>query len=112
MGIYICNDFSHHRAEQAISAVLAEDCKNWNKLLTDEEFRVIKALSAVLEPFSYLTDALSGEKIVTVLAIRPVMKHIAEVLTMVKDTDSRFIKEVKQKISNDISKRYDDERIQ
>ena len=98
--------------QQAISAVLAEDRKNWNKLLTDEEFQVIEALSTVLEPFSYLTDALSGEKIVTVSAIRPVMKHIAEILTMVKDTDSRFIQEVKQKISNDISKRYDDERIQ
>jgi len=68
----------------------------------------------VLEPFSYLTDALFGEKIVTVLAILPVMKHIAKVLTMVKETDSRFIKEVinKQKISNDISKHFDDERIQ
>jgi len=40
------------------------------------------------------------------------MKHIVEVLTMVKETDLRFIKEVKQKISNDISKCYDVERIQ
>ena len=37
------------------------------------------------------------------------MKHIAEVLTMIKETDSRFIKEVKQKIYYDY---YDDERIQ
>ena len=98
--------------QQAISAVLAEDRKNWHKLLTDEEFRVIEALCTVLEPFSYLTDALSGEKSVTVSAIRPVMKHIVDVLTVVKDSDSRFIKEVKQKINNDITKRYDDESIQ
>ena len=98
--------------QQAISAVLAEDHKNWHKLLTDEEFRVIEALSSVLEPFSYLTDALSAEKTVTVSAIHPVMKHIANVLTADKDTDSRFIKEIKQKINNDISKRYYDDRIQ
>jgi len=34
--------------QQAISAVLAEDRKNWNKLLTDEEFQVIEALYTVL----------------------------------------------------------------
>ena len=37
------------------------------------------------------------------------MQYIA---TMVKETDSRFIKEVIQKISCDISKRYGDEKIQ
>ena len=81
-------------------------------MLTDEEFKVIEALSAVLEPFSYLTDVLSGEKTVTVSAIRPVMKHIIDVLTMHKDADSRLIKEIKQKIKDDIMKRYDDDSIQ
>jgi len=37
-----------------------------------------------------------------VSAICPVMKHNAKVLTMAKETDLRFIKEVKQKIYNDI----------
>ena len=40
------------------------------------------------------------------------MKHIADVLTVDKDTDWRFTKEIKQKINNDISKRYNDDRIQ
>ena len=98
--------------QQAISAVLAEDRKNWHKLLTDEEFKVVEALSAVLEPFSYPTDALSGEKTVTVSTIRPVMKHIIDVLTMHKDTDSRLTKDIKQKIKDDIMKRYNDDCIQ
>ena len=92
--------------QQAISAVLTEDHKNWHKFLTDEEFRVIEALSSVFEPFFYLTDAPSAEKTVTMSAICPVMKHIADVLTADKDTDLRFIKEIKQKINNDISRRY------
>ena len=98
--------------QQAISAVLAEDCKNWHKLLTDEEFKVVEALSAVLEPFSYLTSALSGEKTVTVSALHPVTQHIIDVLTMHKDTDSRLTKEIKQKIKGDIVKRYNDDYIQ
>jgi len=40
------------------------------------------------------------------------MKHIVDVLTVAKDSDSRFIKEVKQKINNDITMRYDDDSIQ
>jgi len=95
--------------QQAISAVLAEDHKNWNKLLTDKEFWVIKASSIVFEPFTYLTNAHYAEKIVTVSTIHPVMKHKTEVLTMVKETDSRL---TKQKIRNDNSKCSDDERIQ
>ena len=98
--------------QQPISAVLTEDRKNWHKMFTDEEFKVIEALSAVLEPLSYLTDALSGEKTVTLSAIHPVMKHIIDVLTMHKDTDSRLTKEIKQNIKDDIIKRYDDDSIQ
>ena len=62
MGSTYAMTFCIIEQQQAISVVLAEDRKNWNKLLTDEEFQVIKALSTVL---SYLTDALSGEKIVS-----------------------------------------------
>jgi len=40
--------------QQAISAVLAENCKNWHKLLTDEEFRIIEALCTVLNFFPIL----------------------------------------------------------
>jgi len=39
--------------QQAISTVLAEDRKNWHKLLADEECRVIEALCTVLKPFSW-----------------------------------------------------------
>ena len=42
------------------------------------------------------------------------MKHIIDVLTMHKDTDSTLIKEIKQKMKDDnnIMKRYNDDCIQ
>jgi len=98
--------------QQAISAVLSEDHTNWHKLLTHEGNWVIEELYTVIEPFPYLTDALSGEKSVMVSAIQPVTKDIVDALTVRKDSDSKFIKEVKQKINNDITNQYDDDGIQ
>ena len=60
--------------QQAISAVLAEDQKNWYRMPSDSEFL------RLLKPLSTLTDALSGEKQVTISAILPVLKHIQKKL--------------------------------
>lgn len=61
--------------QQAISSVLAEDWKNWLKMPTDGEFAVLEAVVSVLKPLSYLTEAVSGEKQITALAVLPVLKH-------------------------------------
>ena len=61
--------------QQAVSAILAEDRKNWYIMPTDAEFSVLEGLVEVLKPLSYLTDALSGEKQVTASAVLPVVKH-------------------------------------
>ena len=47
---------------------------------SDHEFATLEAMSSVLEPF---TDASSGEKVVTVSAVRPLLKHIPEELVAV-----------------------------
>ena len=52
--------------QQAISGVLAEDRKNWCKMPTDAEVSTMEIVINVLKPLSFLTDALSGEKQVTV----------------------------------------------
>jgi len=51
--------------QQAISPVLAEDCKHRHKMPTASEFSTLEAIFKVFHPLSYLTDALSGEKCVT-----------------------------------------------
>jgi len=38
----------------AISAVLAEDRRNWHKLLIDKEIRLIEELCTVLENINYI----------------------------------------------------------
>ena len=48
--------------QQAINAVLAEDRKNWYRMLSDSTFSVLETVVAVLKPLSILTDALPGGK--------------------------------------------------
>ena len=93
--------------QQAVSAVLAEDRKNWYRMPTDAEFSVLEGLVEVLKPLSYLTNALSGEKQVTASAVLPVMKHEESKLSAAS-TDSQLANEMKQTIWNDLEARYSD----
>ncbi len=52
------------------------------------------------------TDALSGEKNVTVSAIRPLLKHILEELVASTDVDCALVKEMKETIADDLQARY------
>ena len=64
--------------QKAISAVLAEDRKNWHHMPTDQEFSVLETVAAVLKPLSVFTDALSGEKHLTISTVQPLLKHIVD----------------------------------
>ena len=72
---------------------------------TDAEFSTMETIVEVLKPLSYLTDALSGEKQVTVSAVLPVMKHVKNRLSPV-DTDSRLSKQMKEVMWGDLQARY------
>ena len=89
--------------QQAICAVLAEDRKNWYRMPSDTEFAVLETVVSVLKPLSTLTDALSGEKQVTVSANRPILKHIQTILTEA-NTDSRLAVQMKNAISADLQR--------
>lgn len=97
--------------QQAICAVLAEDRKNWHQIRmpSDSEFSVLEAVAAILRPLSVFTDALSGEKSVTVSAIRPLLNHIIQDLLHVSLDDCAIIKE--KKISDKLQARYISQEI-
>ena len=92
--------------QQALCAVLAEDRKNWHRMPSDSEFSTLEAVSSVLQPLTVFTDALSGEKNVTVSAIRPLLKHILEELVASTDVDCALVKEMKETIADDLQARY------
>ena len=92
--------------QQALCAVLAEDRRNWHRMPSDSEFSTLEAVSSVLQPLTVFTDALSGEKNVTVSAIRPLLKHILEELVASTDVDCALVKEMKETIADDLQARY------
>ena len=54
------------------------------------------------------TDALFGEKVVTVSAVHPLLKHILEEIVAVSSSDCSLVKEIKETTSDDLSARYVD----
>ena len=96
--------------QQAVSAVLAEDRKNWYRMPTDAEFSTLESIVEVLKPLSFLTDALSGEKQVTASAVVPIMKHVRSKLSPAAN-DSQLVTEMKQTIWNDLEPRYSDPEV-
>ena len=84
--------------QQAICSVLVEDHKNWHKMPSDQEFSCLEAISSVLKPLATFTDALSGEKHVTISCVLPIVQHITENLLNSVPTDSVIAQEMKRTI--------------
>ena len=93
--------------QQAISVVLAEDRKNWNRMPTDSECSTLENIVEVLKPLSCLIDTLSGEKQVTTSAILPVMRHVESKLSLAT-SDNQLVIDMKQTIWSDLQARYSD----
>ena len=79
--------------------------KNWHLMPQDADISVLEIIRDVLSPLNDFTDALSGEKQVTISCIQPVLWKIFSVLA-VKDTDGSLASEMKQMIADDLKKRY------
>ena len=88
--------------QQVTCAVLAEDCKHWHHMPSVHEFSTLEAVSSVLQPLSTYTDALSGVKNVTVLAILPLLQHILDKLLEVSCDDCPKAKEMKETIAGSL----------
>ena len=95
--------------QQAICGVLAEDRRHWHCMPSPHDFTTLEAVSSVLQPLQVFTDALSGEKNVTVSAVRPLLKHITEKLLLISSDDCNLVKEIKETIKEDILARYTNE---
>ena len=82
--------------QQATSAVLANDRKNWHHMPTDQEVSVLETVVSVLSPLSILTDALSGEKHLTISVVHPLLRHILDEILVVSPDDCSLSKEMKE----------------
>ena len=73
---------------------------------SDHEFSVLEAVDSVLRPLHVFTDALSGEKHITISTIRPLLKHIVEEVLAVASDDCDIIREMEETISDKLQAHY------
>ena len=73
---------------------------------TDNDFSTMESIVAVLEPFYVFIGALSGKRCVTISAVHSLLKHIIEKLLASLPTDSCFVKEIKEVISDKLQAQY------
>ena len=73
--------------QQAVSAILAKDPKNWHHMPTDQEVSVLETVVSVLRPLSIFTDALSSENYLTISIICPLLSHILDDILALSASD-------------------------
>ena len=79
-----------HILEQdtAIRMVLSEDRKTTHLIPTWQDSMVLESVNAALSPVAEFTDFMSGEKYISISAIKPLMQHLERVLLEEKENCS------------------------
>ena len=85
---------------------LAEDRKNWHLMPSDLEFTVPEAVASVLKPLHVFTDALVGEKHITISVTRPLVGHIVEQVVLVGADNCAITREMKETIADKLQAHY------
>ena len=74
--------------DAAIRMVLSEDRKTTHLIPTWQDSMVLESVNAALSPVAEFTDFMSGEKYVSISAIKPLMRHLERVLLEEKEDES------------------------
>ena len=92
--------------EEAIRLVLSTDRKTSHLVPTWQDIDVLQSIHQALSPWSNLTDILSGEEYVTVLAVIPLMDLINNNFVKETEQDTQLTKDIKTRIKADLDTRY------
>lgn len=94
--------------EKALSQVLRAD-KNVRHLApTWQDMDVLESMNKALSPLMEFTDALSGEKYVSVSFLKPVLYLFNNQVLKSQDDDTQLTTTIKEGILNYLNEKYDD----
>ncbi|CAI5682842.1 unnamed protein product [Oreochromis niloticus] len=94
--------------ERALSKVLSVDMKTRPLVPTWQDIEVLEAVQKALKPLQDFTDALSGEKYVTLSYVRPVLHLFNTSLLAPGEEDSELCKSIKTHIVDYLNNKYAD----
>ena len=81
---------------EAVRVVLASDRKTSHPIPIWQNCHILDSISAALKPLKEMTDALSGEKCVTVSAVKPLLNYITTDILVEKEGDSELTRKMKE----------------
>ena len=97
--------------EACIRRLLATDRKHSHLIPTWQDLDVLESMRGALGPLEDFTDMLSGEKKVTVSAIKPVLHILKTKVLKVSDSDTNLTKSIKRKVWDYLQNKYDEADI-
>ena len=90
---------------QPLCAALIE-IKKTDLMPSDAEYSSMETFLQVLQPIVEITETLSGEKLVTISAVRPLLHKLLSIHLIEKPSDSSLAKEIKKILMIDLKDRY------
>ncbi|XP_057181274.1 E3 SUMO-protein ligase ZBED1-like [Triplophysa rosa] len=98
--------------QKATAHVLSSDKKSRHLIPTWQDMDVLEAINKSLHPLVDFTDALLGEKYVSVSFVKPVLHLFNSSILKVKDDDTDLSRAIKSKILEYLNEKYSNPHIQ
>ena len=98
--------------QKAIAQVLSNDRKLRHLILSWQDVDVLEAVNKSLSPLVEFTDALSGEKYVSVSFVKPTLHLFNNSILEDQEDDTELAKTIKHKILEYLNDKYSDQATQ
>ena len=92
--------------KEAIRIVLSGDRSTSHLAITWQDIDLLTSNSAFVTTLEDLTDTLSGETHVTISAVKPVLRHLCDILLAESREDSELTKEMKERRKTKVLQQY------
>ncbi len=100
------------KQQRAISNVLSADRKSRHLVPSWQDLDVPESINQALQPLQEFTDALLGERYVSVSYVKPVLHLMNTSILAAKEEDSDLTKSIKMKILEYMNTKYDNPATQ
>ncbi len=98
--------------QRAISDVLSADRKSRHLVPSWQDLDVLESINQALQPLQEFTEALSGERYVSVSYVKPVLHLMNTSILAAKEEDSDLTKSIKMNILEYMNTKYDNPATQ
>ena len=97
--------------ESALRQVLGADRKRSHLIPSWQDIDVLESVNKALGPLQEFTDIMSGERYVTLSAIKPVLKHLEEKVLVDSDAHTSLTCDIRRRVMVSLMRCYRDAKV-